>query len=725
MNIEMSKSEAEDARLTAFALGELDADETRSVEAVLEQSAEARESLKEIRSTVALLEVEFSKEPRLSLHESQLEAITGEGKVVRGSFFSHHRHVLSMGAVAACACLFAAVGMKQYLAGLEGRDTAETLNYWAESESQPNSELESEKAPEQTDPASTLRRGVVAAAEPEENDDAIVRRMAQPQADALEQAAGALEDHAAGEGASGGAALADKPRAKVLKSESDSSREQRPARSAPSLRARPPQPELATSDDSDRFGGSPENAGSPNKGVSQLQRATKAKEAKKAPMAELAELAESQEVLEESATTEPSVSSENKRAKHDVAATAAPRSVAKPSAPALGGESRPGGGGKANGLKAKLETQDGGRDRQGTALGRAETGKDLGVRENSPRPLGQEPEDRDLERFIDKARVPDEIDAELERPDPFTAGDSHGALVDNPWTWDDGFSTFAIDVDTGTYPNVRRFLTRQGTLPPKDAVRIEEMINYFGYDYPEPEQGAPFSVSMEVAGCPWAPDHRLVRVGLRGRGVAVIDTDKEGEKGLVRGLGATPVTVAKDVKAQVEFNPTKVSSYRLLGYANRLSPDETMNDPAADAGEIGAGHTVTALYEIVPLAPGAKVAKPVIKDGRYRKAGALVPSDELLALRLNYIRLEDGKPAPPIEVPLVDLGKKWEDSSEDFRFAAAVAGFGMLLRGSDYAGELNYDLVLKLGREGIPQEGGDPRGLRAEFLELVKRAKSY
>ncbi len=104
--------------------------------------------------------------------------------------------------------------------------------------------------------------------------------------------------------------------------------------------------------------------------------------------------------------------------------------------------------------------------------------------------------------------------------DEVAEGESYGQLIDNPWVtaWDDGLSTFAIDVDTGTYPNLRRFLKRRASLPPKDAVRIEEMVNYFEYAYPEPQGSAPFSVNMEVASCPWAKDHRLLRVGLRGAG---------------------------------------------------------------------------------------------------------------------------------------------------------------------------------------------------------------
>ncbi len=219
-------------------------------------------------------------------------------------------------------------------------------------------------------------------------------------------------------------------------------------------------------------------------------------------------------------------------------------------------------------------------------------------------------------------------------------------------------------------------------------------------------------------------EHRMEQIADKGNGsYHYLDSEREGEKVLVRGLGATLVTVAKDVIVQVDFNPAEVSKYRLIGYANRRLPDEAINDPAADAGEIGAGHTVTALYELVPADADAEPGADSDTESRYREKGRLVESREMLTLKLKYKQPDSDVQEPAIEVPLIDEGRDWAESSDDFRFAAAVAGFGLLLRESDYAGELNYDLVLELGREGVPEKGGD-FGLRSEFIDLVEAAKS-
>jgi Ca-activated chloride channel family protein len=480
-------------------------------------------------------------------------------------------------------------------------------------------------------------------------------------------------------------------------------------------------------------------------------------------------------------------------------------------------------------------------------------------------------------------------------------GERFGRLYDTPFfqAFDRPLSTFAVDVDTASYANMRRYIGRHGQLPPTDAVRVEELINYFDYDYPQPEDSRhPFSVNLEVAACPWEKGHRLVRVGLKARemnpgkrpasnliflidasgsmnrplklpllksslaaltrnlteddrigiviyagnaGVALdpvhgdlkekiidvidgigvgggtngaggirvaydlaaknyikggtnrvilatdgdfnvgitdsgelakfvkdrsekdgifltalgfgegninderleqiankgngeyyyIDSAKEGRRVLVDKLSSTLVNVAKDVKIQVDFNPAKVESYRLIGYANRRMKAQDFRDDKKDAGEIGAGHTVTALYQIVPA--GAKgrdgavaTAKP---ESRYRKApeaearkAALVDSDELLTVALRYKAPDAGleDEATEFAVGLRDSMKGWEDSSQDFRFAASVAGFGMQLRESEFRGMLDYDLLLELAGEGV---GEDKNGLRKEFMELVKKAR--
>jgi Ca-activated chloride channel family protein len=471
--------------------------------------------------------------------------------------------------------------------------------------------------------------------------------------------------------------------------------------------------------------------------------------------------------------------------------------------------------------------------------------------------------------------------------------EAYDAITDNAFMAALGnpLSTFSIDVDTASYSNVRRFLNEQ-RLPPKGAVRIEELLNYFDYDYPQPDGEAPFSASMEVATCPWQPEHRLVRIGLKGRDIhpdkrpasnlvflidvsgsmqpenklplvkkslhqlvdrlgaedtvaivvyagaggcvleptnkksamrraleklesggstngaagiqlayqlaeksfikggvnrvilatdgdfnvgvtnqselveliekkakggvfltvlgfgvdnlkdstmekladkgngnyAYIDTLLEGKKVLVEQMSGTLVTIAKDVKIQVEFNPAQVSSYRLIGYENRLLKKEDFNDDTKDAGEIGAGHTVTALYEIVPV--GVKRPGPAVDPLKYQHPAVVEKSEfgdrkvkdspEILTLKLRY-KAPDGDTSKLLEFPLTDDGKSYERSSRDFRFAAAVASFGMLLRDSPHKGQANWNSTLELAIEG---KGEDRAGYRAEFVGLIERAKA-
>jgi len=442
-------------------------------------------------------------------------------------------------------------------------------------------------------------------------------------------------------------------------------------------------------------------------------------------------------------------------------------------------------------------------------------------------------------------------------------------------------STFSIDVDTASYANVRRFINSQSR-PPKSAVRVEEMVNYFRYDYPQPEGEHPFSANVEIAACPWKKGHRLVRIGLKGleieaeerpaanlvflvdasgsmdssdklgllktsmmkltqtlreqdtisivayagrsglvlsptsgaqketivsalagirsaggtnggEGIQMayrlakenlvpggvnrvilatdgdfnvgvtdqdelvkmvanraadddifltvlgfgrgnlkdstmekianrgngnyfyLDSPKEGEKVLVEEVGATLVTIAKDVKAQIEFNPAKVESYRLIGYENRMLKARDFNDDKKDAGEVGVGHTVTALYQIVPAGSGE--VDP-LKYGAEKAQLKKNKNPELLTLKLRY-KEPEGTKSKLFEVPVIDAGKGWEESSVDFRFASAVAGYGMLLQDSEFKGDLNFPLVKELAAEGIER---DPKGRRKEFLELVDKA---
>ncbi len=447
-------------------------------------------------------------------------------------------------------------------------------------------------------------------------------------------------------------------------------------------------------------------------------------------------------------------------------------------------------------------------------------------------------------------------------------------------------STFAIDVDTASYANVRRFL-ESGSLPPTDAVRIEEMINYFPYDYAAPSGADPFAVQTDVLECPWQPGHRLVRVGLKAREIdlqgrppanlvflvdvsgsmqdpnklplvrralsllterlddrdrialvvyagasgvvlpptrgserekilralarleaggsthgsagialayalaragqgpgvasrvilatdgdfnvgvtsqgeltrlieeqarsgvflsvlgfgtgnlqdatlealadrgngnyAYIDSENEARKALVQQLAGTLVTVAKDVKIQVEWNPARVSSYRLLGYENRALRDEDFLDDAKDAGEIGAGHTVTALYEIVPAGEGVaggRVEPLIYQTGRAPTDAAF--GRELATVKLRW-KAPDGSEGQPLAVAVAGAALPLARAPADARFAAAVASFGMLLRDSPNRGDASFESVLALAKSGL---GADPTGIREGFVSLVKRART-
>jgi Ca-activated chloride channel family protein len=447
------------------------------------------------------------------------------------------------------------------------------------------------------------------------------------------------------------------------------------------------------------------------------------------------------------------------------------------------------------------------------------------------------------------------------------------------------FSTFSIDVDAASYSNARRYINA-GQLPPADAVRIEEMINYFSYDYPDPGNEVPFSITAEVTGCPWNDSNRLVHIGLQGKrldledapasnlvflidvsgsmqpanklpllkksfkllvdqlrdkdriaivvyasseglvlestsgdkkktilraiehmhaggstaggagiklaykiaeenfieggnnrvilatdgdfntgvssdaemvrlieekrksgvfitvlgfGVgnlkdskmekiadhgngnyAYIDGIFEARKVLVNELGATLFTIAKDVKIQVEFNPAKVKEYRLIGYENRVLKKKDFDDDKKDAGEIGAGHSVTALYEIVP-------ADQTLAGVAHRRATyttvSVEPSafktSEILTVRFRYKAPDEDTSTLLVET-LTDDGDRFEKASVDFRFAAAVAEFGMLLRGSQFAGEASFEHVLKTAKKAT---GDDEGGHRHEFVRLVEKSR--
>jgi Ca-activated chloride channel family protein len=218
-------------------------------------------------------------------------------------------------------------------------------------------------------------------------------------------------------------------------------------------------------------------------------------------------------------------------------------------------------------------------------------------------------------------------------------------------------------------------------------------------------------------------DALLEKLADKGNGnYGYIDTEEEARKLLVDQIGGTLVTIAKDVKIQVEFNPQQVAAFRLIGYENRMLRAEDFNDDTKDAGEIGAGHTVTALYEVVPA--GKSVPTPPVDPLRYQQKTE--PADaatrgELLTVKLRYKQPDGHESKAPLIFPVTDADRAFGQASADFKFAAAVASFGMLLRDSTYKGATSYDAVLEIAQQGL---GDDPHGYRAAFLDLVRQARS-
>jgi len=224
-------------------------------------------------------------------------------------------------------------------------------------------------------------------------------------------------------------------------------------------------------------------------------------------------------------------------------------------------------------------------------------------------------------------------------------------------------------------------------------------------------------------------DSTMEKLADKGNGnYGYIDTLSEAKKMLVEQMNGTLVTIAKDVKIQVEFNPAKVGSYRLIGYENRMLAKEDFNDDKKDAGEIGAGHTVTALYEVVPTGVESPTTTPGVDPLKYQpipeETVRRVMNEELMNLKLPYkapdAPLEQGT-SKLLEFPVVDDGAAFAKASPDFKFAAAVASYGMILRDSHHKGTTTLTAVAEMAVEG---KGEDKQGYRAEFVELVGKAKA-
>jgi Ca-activated chloride channel homolog len=467
--------------------------------------------------------------------------------------------------------------------------------------------------------------------------------------------------------------------------------------------------------------------------------------------------------------------------------------------------------------------------------------------------------------------------------------EEYGYWVENSYKSpkDEALSTFSIDVDRASYANIRRFIN-SNQKPPSGAVRIEEMVNYFDYNYPQPQanSGHPLSIITEIGACPWQKDHILLHVGLQGKKIdlekapknnlvflidvsgsmgspnklplvkdalkilvnnlrqedrvslvvyagaagcvlpstsgankakildaldaldaggstaggagiqlaykiakdnfikngnnriilasdgdfnvgvsseselaklieekrkegvsfsvlgfgmgnykdnkmeqladkgngnyAYIDNIDEAKKVFGKEMGGTLYTIAKDVKLQLEFNPAVVASYRLIGYENRLLNKEDFNDDTKDAGDIGAGHTVTALYEIVPK--GAKTTAletPSVNDLRYQQTTVKGDTKDMVFIKLRY-KKPDTDNSILMEQNVVNQAFNLIQPSDNFKFSAAVAGFAQILRGSKYIGNFDFQKAKILANSSL---GADTEGYRAAFVKLIEKAE--
>lgn len=284
-------------------------------------------------------------------------------------------------------------------------------------------------------------------------------------------------------------------------------------------------------------------------------------------------------------------------------------------------------------------------------------------------------------------------------------------------------SFLPLHVGTASYANVRSVLN-SGRLPSAETVRIEELVNHFAYRYEGPGADRPIAVHVDFSDAPWQPRHRIARVAVKAREV----------KG---GSPATALeTVAKDVKLEVEFDPAQVAAYHLIGFDGRAPVREGGNKAKMDAAEINAGHSVTALYEIVPVGLESPAGKPHKQDVKYALAPesrtgtvAAAPATppptaapakkHMMIVRLRY-KEPNGEQSQLFEVTATDAHKKIAGNDSDFQFAVSVVGFGMLLRGSPDVGELTWDGVRRLALAG---KGGGKQGPRAEFIELIEKAR--
>lgn len=250
-------------------------------------------------------------------------------------------------------------------------------------------------------------------------------------------------------------------------------------------------------------------------------------------------------------------------------------------------------------------------------------------------------------------------------------------------------STIPITVSAASYLDVRR-LINAGVLPPRDTVRIEGMINHFSYEYPQPMGDEPFSINVDVVTCPWEPAHRLVRIGLKGR---------------------EATSIIEDSRIEVEFNTRRAVSYRLIGYDRQSPETPNLKQGKVRSDRIAAGYSMTAFYEAVPIRRQSATVEARIADE---------PAEPLLIAKLQF-RTQSSHAIQTIERTVTDSGSAFAVAPQDFKFAAAVAEFGMILRDSEYKGSGTLQQVLKWA---LDAKDSDPNGYRADFIELVRKAQA-
>jgi len=255
-------------------------------------------------------------------------------------------------------------------------------------------------------------------------------------------------------------------------------------------------------------------------------------------------------------------------------------------------------------------------------------------------------------------------------------------------------SSVPLVVNSVSYLDVRRSINA-GLLPPRESVRIEGMINHFSYEYPQPAAGEPFSLNLDVVICPWEPTHRLVRIGLKGN---------------------QDVAVRADSRIEVEFNPRRVASYRLIGYDRQETETQNSKEENAGAHSMASGYTLTALYEVVPLKRGRTTTTNMQMPGATAAA-----SEPLLTAKLELNIRGNDTALALVQRTLSDTGFDFAAAPSDLKFAAAVAEFGMILRDSEYKGNGSLQQVIEWAQQG---KGADVNGYRADFIELVRKAKA-